>query len=129
MPKNLIHNNFSGKGIKGTIIHSLNFSVNSYIAIFFEPISIGNIPGFENQYLEVTGWIEVLHKNADSAFCVRKLSNSKYCLTNALPSLAFALKRLAQKEASSGVKPANKTNPYITFWASVFANENKPFQS
>ena len=48
MAKNLIHHKFSGKGIKGTIIRNLNFSVNPYNAIFFEPISIGNIPGFKD---------------------------------------------------------------------------------
>ena len=83
MPKNLIHHNFSGTGIEGTIINTSNFSANPPNANLFEAISNWNIPGFENQYLEVTGWIEVLHKNADSAFCVRKLSNSKRCLTYA----------------------------------------------
>jgi hypothetical protein len=83
MPKNLIHNNFSGTGIEGTIINTSNFSVNPHNANLFEAVSIGNIPGFENLYKGVTGWIEVLHKNADSVFCVRKLSNSKRCLTYA----------------------------------------------
>ncbi len=95
----------------------------------FEPISIGNILCFENQYERVSGWIEILHKNADSVFCVRKLSVLKYYLTNAVRSLAYGLKGQAQKEVSHSVKMANKTNPYITFSASVFTNENKPFQS
>ena len=55
-------------------------------------MSIGNFLDFENQYEGITGWIQVLHENADSKFCVRKVTASKYCLTNALRSLAFTLK-------------------------------------
>jgi hypothetical protein len=68
MPKNLIHQNFSDTGMEGTIINSINFSVNLPNANLFKPVSIGNIPCFENQELGVTGVIEVSHKNADSLF-------------------------------------------------------------